>query len=129
MYWNTLLLPLAASAAILEPRQGGSPLAGIDELKPQFRSTARRTITKIGPYTIPASTGGKGFGDSTSWGSPFFGSVVKGLCNNNGKDKPQDCTMLAGRVGVMWADGSGRIADPSTGKIYLNIFTRFNTNC
>jgi hypothetical protein len=60
-------------------------------------------------------TGGKGFGDSTSWGSPFFGSVVKGLCNNNGKDKPQDCTMLAGRVGVMWADGSGRIADPSTG--------------
>ena len=62
-------------------------------------------------------SGGKKVGDSTSWGSPFFGSVVKGLCNNNGKDKKQDCTMLAGRVGVMWADGSGRIADPSTGKI------------
>jgi hypothetical protein len=28
--------------------------------------------------------------------------------------------MLAGRVGVMWADGSKRIADPSTGKIIWN---------
>jgi hypothetical protein len=27
--------------------------------------------------------------------------------------KKQDCTMLAGRVGVMWADG--RQADPSNG--------------
>jgi hypothetical protein len=62
-------------------------------------------------------TAGKGIGDSTSWGSPFFGSVVKGLCNNNGKDKQQNCTMLAGRVGVMWADGTGRIADPSTGEM------------
>ena len=49
MHWTTLLLPLAASAAILETRQaGGSPLAGVDELKPQFRKTARRTITKMG---------------------------------------------------------------------------------
>jgi hypothetical protein len=68
---------------------------------------------------IKVAQSGKGFGlgDSTSKGSSFFGSVVKGLCNNNGKDNVQDCTLLAGRVGVMWADGSGRIADPSTGEM------------
>jgi hypothetical protein len=49
MYWTTLLLPLAASAATLESRQlGGSTLAGVDELKPQFRKIARRTMTKMG---------------------------------------------------------------------------------
>jgi hypothetical protein len=49
MYWTTFLLPLAASAAILETRQaGGSPLAGVDELKPQFRKNAKRTMTRMG---------------------------------------------------------------------------------
>jgi hypothetical protein len=59
-----------------------------------------------------------GAGDSTSWGSPFFGHISKGLCNNNGKDPAQDCTLLAGRVGVMWAEGpnANKIADPSNGK-------------
>lgn len=129
MYWTTLLLPVVASAAVIEERQlgGGSALAGIDELQPKVRANARRTITKMGPYTIPASTSGKGFGDSTSWGSAFFGSVAQGLCNNNGKDPPQDCTMLAGRVGVMWADGSNRIADPSTG-IYIHHILSSNVN-
>jgi hypothetical protein len=68
---------------------------------------------------------GSGLKDSTSWGSAFFGSIVKGLCNNLQKDsKPQDCTMLAGRVGVMWADGSGKIADPSSGKKTRNLSTK-----
>jgi hypothetical protein len=63
-------------------------------------------------YTIRAA-GGKGIGDSTLGGQSFFGTITKGLCNNmNGKK--QDCTMLAGRVGVMWADG--RQADPSNGE-------------
>jgi hypothetical protein len=153
MHWTTLLLSTVASAAILETRQSGTPFAGFDELKPQIRSTARRTITKFGRmlcfilakdiipnfYSIYYSSlsrelfylligrrlirvlqgqgKGKGFGDSTSWGSAFFGSISKGLCNNNGKDERQDCTLFAGRVGVMWADGTGRIADPSTGKM------------
>jgi hypothetical protein len=56
--------------------------------------------------------GGKGLGDSTLMGQSFFGSITKGLCNNMGTK--QDCTMLAGRVGVMWADG--RPADPFNGK-------------
>jgi hypothetical protein len=60
-------------------------------------------------------TGGKGKGDSTLGGQAYFGSITKGICNNLGKDaKSQDCTMLAGRVGVMWADG--RQADPSNGE-------------
>jgi hypothetical protein len=73
---------------------------------------------------IVQTGGGKGKGDSTSWGSAFFGSVTKGLCNNDGKGKVQDCTVLAGRVGVMWADGSNRIADPSTGMISWDYNTK-----
>jgi len=90
-------------------------VAGVTELKAQFRKGARRTLTKLGPYTIRAA-GGKGIGDSTLGGQSFFGTITKGLCNNmNGKK--QDCTMLAGRVGVMWSDG--RQADPSNG-IYIH---------
>jgi hypothetical protein len=47
MHWITVLLPLVASAAILQERQA-SNLGGVDELKPQFRKGARRTLTKIG---------------------------------------------------------------------------------
>jgi hypothetical protein len=49
MHWSTLLLPFAVSAVVLEERQGsGTPVASIDELKPQFRKNARRTLTKLG---------------------------------------------------------------------------------
>jgi hypothetical protein len=49
MRWTALILPLVASAAVLEERQaGGANVAGIDELKPQFRKNARRTLTKLG---------------------------------------------------------------------------------
>jgi hypothetical protein len=48
MLWATLFMPLAASAAVLETRQSAGLLAGVDELKPQFRSTAKRTLTKMG---------------------------------------------------------------------------------
>jgi len=95
-------------------------LAGVDKLKPQFEGKfkgVQRTLTKMGPYTIKGSTGGGGKGDSTLGGQAFFGSVSKGLCNNPQGGSPQDCTMLAGRVGVQWADG--RVADPSNG-IYIH---------
>jgi hypothetical protein len=60
-------------------------------------------------------TGGGGKGDSTLGGQSFFGSITNGLCNNPGKGAAaQDCTMLAGKVGVQWADG--KAADPSNGK-------------
>jgi hypothetical protein len=49
-------------------------------------------------------------------GQSFVGTITKGFCNNM-DNKIQDCTMLAGRVGVMWADG--RQADPSNGKTPL----------
>jgi hypothetical protein len=49
MHWSAFLLPLAASAEVLETRQaGGAPVAGVVELKAQFRKGARRTLTKIG---------------------------------------------------------------------------------
>jgi hypothetical protein len=46
MFWFTLILPLAASAAILEERQ--TPGVVVEELKPQFRKDARRTLTRLG---------------------------------------------------------------------------------
>ena len=49
MHWSAILLPLVASAEILEPRQaGGAPVAAVVELKAQFRQGARRTLTKLG---------------------------------------------------------------------------------
>ena len=48
---TALLLPLAISAAVIEPRQGrfsAAKLAGVDKAEPRFRKTAQRTITKFG---------------------------------------------------------------------------------
>lgn len=52
-------------------------------------------------------------------GQMNFGSVTKGLCNNLGTPgaKVQDCTMLGGKVGVVWADGKEAL--PSNG-IYIH---------
>jgi len=111
MRLTTLLLPLAASAATIQPRQASSAtLAGVDKAEPRVRKTAQRTITKFGPYTLSAaSTSGK---DSTLTGNMFFQTISKGFCNDKGP-----CTVLAGKVGVMYADGSP--ADPSNG-IYIH---------
>ena len=49
MHWSAFLLPLAASAEVLEKRQaGGAPVGSVTELKAQFRKGARRTLTKLG---------------------------------------------------------------------------------
>ncbi|KAF2430903.1 hypothetical protein EJ08DRAFT_202464 [Tothia fuscella] len=116
MRWTLFALPLLASALTLEQQAAQADFVKYDELKAQFKTGARRTLSKFGPFRIPANTGGKGLGDSTSWGSAFFSSINKGLCNNL-DGKVQNCTMFAGSVGVQFVDGKN--ADPSTG-IYIH---------
>jgi hypothetical protein len=55
MILTTLLLPLAASAAVLRERQlfGSTNVAGIDKLQPEYRKTAQRTVTKFGRESLP----------------------------------------------------------------------------
>ena len=57
MTFNTMkstilfMLPVAAIAGILDPRQlggGSAPVAGVQKLTPRLRSTAQRTLTKFG---------------------------------------------------------------------------------
>jgi hypothetical protein len=53
MILTTFLLPLAVSAVVIEERQlggsgGAGKLAGVDKLKPRYRATAQRTLTKFG---------------------------------------------------------------------------------
>lgn len=52
-----------------------------------------------------------GMGDSTLRGNMFFSSIRNGFCNEKGP-----CTVLAGKVGVSFVDGSK--ADPSTGLLF-----------
>jgi hypothetical protein len=68
--------------------------------------------------------------DSTLSGQSFFLSIDKGFCNGN-----SSCTVLAGKVGVMFEDGSE--ADPATGIYIHHVLTSnkqkkatpFLTNC
>jgi hypothetical protein len=63
MKFALFALPLAASAAVLEARQGkggkgvggGAPVAGIDKLAPRIRTDgkAQRTLTKFGREYLP----------------------------------------------------------------------------
>jgi hypothetical protein len=54
--------------------------------------------------------GGMGMGgmDSTLSGQTYFLNIDKGFCNDQGP-----CTVLAGKVGVMFEDGTK--ADPAKG--------------
>jgi hypothetical protein len=52
--------------------------------------------------------GGMGGMDSSLTGQMFMLSINKGFCNDNGP-----CTILAGKAGVQYADGSK--ADTSNG--------------
>ena len=47
-----------------------------------------------------------GMGDSTLGGQSYFLNINKGFCNDQGP-----CTVLAGKVGVMFEDGT--VADPA----------------
>jgi hypothetical protein len=58
--------------------------------------------------------GGMGMGmghDSTLSGQTYFLNINRGFCNENGP-----CTVFAGRVGVMFLNGTK--ADPSKGSPY-----------
>ena len=57
-----------------------------------------------------------GMGDSTLGGQSYFLNINKGFCNDQGP-----CTVLAGKVGVMFEDGT--VADPAKGE-YRSIFCR-----
>jgi hypothetical protein len=112
MLLSALLVPLAVSAVILEPRQTtGSKLVGTDKLEPKIRKTAQRQLVKYGPFKLKAANGG-GL-DSTLMGQSFMMNIKEGLCNQKG----QACTVLAGKVGLMYTDG--KPADPSNG-IYIH---------
>jgi hypothetical protein len=58
--------------------------------------------------------------DSTMMGQSFFYRMPRTLCNSQG-----DCTVLAAKVGVMFADGSE--ANPSTGIYIHHILTSDST--
>jgi hypothetical protein len=48
--------------------------------------------------------------DSTLMGQSFMMNIKEGICNQKG----EGCTILAGKVGLMYTDG--KPADPSNGK-------------
>jgi hypothetical protein len=52
MRWSLLALPLAASAATLEQQAAQADFVKYDELKPQFKTGARRTLSKFGRTSI-----------------------------------------------------------------------------
>ncbi|QDS74106.1 hypothetical protein FKW77_009732 [Venturia effusa] len=118
-------LPLAVSAAVIgsQAALAVAPVAGIDKLTPKLKKNAQRTLTKFGPYKLDAaSTGGKASGgmggmgmggmDNTLGGQTFALSINKGFCNDAGP-----CTVYAGKLGVMFADGTP--ATPEKG-IYIH---------
>jgi len=114
MLYATLLLPLVAYAAVLHERDFAAPLVNVvpEKLEPRFRKTANRVRYKIGPYTI--NTG------STMSGQAFFYTLQKQLCNSQGP-----CTVLAGNVGVVYADG--KPANPSNGIYIHHVLTSDST--
>jgi len=131
-----LALPLAASSAVLEPRQKSQArMVGTKELKPQFKLEAKRTVYKFGYYDLPgANSGGEAKGksggglmggmmggmghDNTLSGKSYFLNI-KNFCNEKGP-----CTVYAGKVGVEFADGTP--AELSKG-IYIHHVLTTNT--
>jgi hypothetical protein len=121
MLFTTLLLPVVASAALLQERDTAASALVVEKLQPKLRKTAERAKFKVGPYTLNASKGtGSGLGDSTSWGQAFFYTMARSLCNKNGP-----CTILAAKVGVEYTDG--KEAHPSNGIYIHHILTSDST--
>ncbi|QDS76950.1 hypothetical protein FKW77_005158 [Venturia effusa] len=123
-----LLLPVAASAAVLSQRETNAAHTNVvvDKLSPQYRKTANRNLYKLGPFTIKGSTAGAGGRDSTFGGQGFWPKLSAGqLCNTGG----QACTVLAGKVGVMFADpaDAGKKAGPENGIYIHHILTSDST--
>jgi len=125
MLFTTLLLPLVASAAVVEQRDVTASNIVVEKLEPRYRKTANRNLYKMGPYTLTGSSkGGLGglfsFLDTTMMGQSFFYNMPRTLCNSQGA-----CTILAAKVGVMFADGTD--ANPSTGIYIHHILTSDST--
>lgn len=53
MRWYLLTLPLAVSAATLHEQAAQADFVKYDELKPQFKAGARRTLSKFGRTLHP----------------------------------------------------------------------------
>jgi len=121
MLLTTFLLPLAVSAAVLGEQSAEAVNVVVEKLEPRYRKTANRARYKMGPYTLNGSKGGSGLGDSTMQGQAIFMSMPpKTLCNRDGP-----CTILAGKVGVVYADGKD--ANPSNGIYIHHILTSDST--
>lgn len=121
MFLVTLLLPLLASASVLQfPGLTGAGAVKVEKLEPKYRKTANRNRYLVGPYTLRASKGVSGFGDSTLSGQPIFYRMPKTLCNSAGP-----CTILAAQTGVVYADG--KEANPSNGIYIHHILTSDST--
>lgn len=48
MHWFLLTLPLAVSAATFQEKAAKADFVKYEELKPQFKTGARRTVSKFG---------------------------------------------------------------------------------
>jgi hypothetical protein len=115
MLFTTLLLPLVASAAVLQERDKAAPAVAnvvVEKLEPTYRKTAYKNRYKLGPYTLNVG--------STNLGQSFFYLLPKKLCNSEGP-----CTVIAARVGVVYADGTP--ASPSNGVYIHHILTSDST--
>jgi len=110
MLFPTLLLPLLASAAVLDKFAPAAVV--VEKLEPKYRKTANRARYKVGPYTLNVG--------STNLGQSFFYSLPKQLCNRDGA-----CTVLAAQVGIVYADG--KPANPSNGIYIHHILTSDST--
>jgi len=110
---------LAVSAAVLNQRDTAASAVTIDKLEPRYRKTANRMRYKLGPYTLTGSKPGTGR-DTTMQGQAIFMTMPKTLCNSNGP-----CTILAGKVGVMYTDG--KEATPANGVYIHHILTSDST--
>jgi len=114
--FTTFLLPLLASAGVLEERDTAAPGATnmvVQKLEPRYRKTANRNRYKLGPYTMKVG--------STNLGQSFFYTMPRNLCNRNGKG----CTVLAAQVGIEYTDG--KPANPSNGIYIHHILTSDST--
>jgi len=111
MRFETFLLPLAVSAAVVERQLGGGKVAGIKKLTPEVNPKATRQLTRFGPLTVKGGAKGSDSGQQN-----WVWTIRDGLCKN--------CTVLKGKVGLQNIDGS---AVQPKNDVYIHHILSFDT--
>jgi len=115
--WAGMLSAMGGISWLMDAAMPEARLAKVEDIKPKYRSAAKRKVFKYGPYTLVGKGQPKpplGFVSMDEHGQGFFDIISSGICE-------KDCTVIAGKTGLAFEDGTE--AGPAQGIQIHHILT------